>query len=129
MEEGSTQSKRGSTVSISSFKTWQAKIIELGQQVHAIKGAKHKNSKEQELPSSLANQVHQLGNNIEAHRKRLKWVEDAEGTSKCVTMLKQLQADVVRLNTIPNPAFAGMTATPAPPPPTIANNAAAPSTS
>jgi hypothetical protein len=35
--------------------------------------------------------MHQLNNYVEGVRKRLKNVEDMEGTSECVRVLKQLQ--------------------------------------
>jgi hypothetical protein len=69
----------------------EKKIVAVEKQLHAALGATHKadvngGTKMVRVPS-----VHQISNYVESTRKRVKNIEDMEGTTKCAKFLQELQ--------------------------------------
>ncbi len=86
LNDSSTQ-PAASTISPKTIKGLEAKITAVEKQLHAAVGEKHKmdvtgNTEPCRIPS-----LHQLHNHYESTRKRLKFVEDMEGPSKCAKFL------------------------------------------
>jgi hypothetical protein len=68
----------------------QEKILAVEKQLHAALGATHKADINGGMKLVRVPTVHQISNYVENTRKRVKNIEDMEGTTKCAKFLQQL---------------------------------------
>jgi hypothetical protein len=79
----------------------EEKISAVEKQLHAAVGAKHKTDVTGNTDPCCILSLHQLHNHYESTRKRLKFVEDMEGPSKCSNFLQQLQDSHIAQKNVP----------------------------
>ena len=65
-----------------------AKITAVEKQLHAALGATHKADVNGGMKMVRVPSVHQISNYVESTRKRVKNIEDMEGTTKCAKFLQ-----------------------------------------
>ena len=69
----------------------EKKIADVEKQLHAALGATHKADVNGGMKMVRVPSVHQISNYVESTRKRVKNIEDMEGTTKCAKFLQELQ--------------------------------------
>ena len=73
----------------------EAKITAVEKQLHAAVGEKHKQDAKGNREPCRIPSLHQINTFVERTRKRLKYIEEIEGHSKCTKFLQKLQGSNV----------------------------------
>jgi hypothetical protein len=81
---GEAQGKHVANVNIADL---EHKITAVEKQLHAALGATHKADANGGIKMVRVPLVHQISNYVESTRKRVKNIEDMEGTTKCALFL------------------------------------------
>jgi lipoate-protein ligase A len=85
----------------------EKKIAAVEKQLHVALGATHKADVNGGMKMVRVPSVHQISNYVESTRKRVKNIEDMEGTTKCAKFLQELQDshEAHQTNSQPNTAI------------------------